>query len=91
MLDGLTWFLRGPARLVRAGLWTFFAGAVALFCALLAQLGGPALAASPLAERFPDLPTWFVPETAAGYTTAFALVCFGVWAMGAGLRRARGD
>jgi len=88
MLNGLTAFLQQPARLVRAGLWMFFAGAAALFFALLAQAG--AAAPAPLAERFPGLPTWFVPETASGYTAAFALVCWGVWAMGAGLQKARG-
>jgi hypothetical protein len=76
-------------RQVQAGLWMFFAGAGALLCALLAQVGAPRSAAATLADRFPDWPTWFVPESAAGYTTALLMVCWGVWALGRGLRSAR--
>lgn len=89
MLDRmLQSFLGAPARLVRAGLWTFFAGAFALFFGAVAQL---AAAPQPgaLAERLPDWPTWFVPETPTGFTLAASLVCWGVWMMGAGLKRAR--
>lgn len=68
----------------------FFAGALALLCAAAAQLGSAAApAGTALATRYPDLPTWFVPETALGFTLAASLVCWGVWAMGAGLRLAR--
>lgn len=82
-------FARTPGRLVRAGLWMFLAGALALLCAALAQLAGAGSADTALATRFPSLPTWFVPETALGFTLAASLVCWGVWAMGAGLRLAR--
>jgi hypothetical protein len=89
MLEALSrWFLRAPARLVRAGLWMFFAGTAALGCAAAAQL----FLAAPggvLADRFPPWATWFVPESATGFTAACILVCWGVWAMGAGLRQAR--
>ena len=81
------WFLGAPARLVRSGLWMFFAGTGALFGSLLAQLGVGE--GELLAERFPQLPTWFVPETPAGFTLAVTLVCWGVWAMGTGLKLAR--
>jgi hypothetical protein len=85
------WFLAAPRRLVQAGLCMFFGGGGALFAGLLGQL---ALAASggramQLAERFPGLPTGWVPETALGYTGAATLVCWGVWAIGAGARQAR--
>ncbi|WP_332814245.1 hypothetical protein [Ramlibacter sp.] len=81
---------RSPARLVRMGIWMFFAGAIALVCAALAQVAGPEQALGlALAARYPWLPTWFVPETALGFTVAATLVCWGVWAMGAGLRLAR--
>jgi len=88
MFDTLTqWFPATPRRLVQAGLAMFFAGGAAMFLALLARLGGEGLAA--LGERFPELPTWLVPESPAGYTAAAMMVCWGVWAMGAGLRLAR--
>ncbi|HYF19124.1 MAG TPA: hypothetical protein VEA40_14735 [Ramlibacter sp.] len=85
------WFLAAPRRLVQAGLWMFFAGGGALLAGLLGQL---ALAASNggadrLDQRFPGLPTGWVPETAIGYTVAASLVCWGVWAIGAGARQAR--
>lgn len=80
---------RTPGRLVRTGLWMFFAGALALLCAAVAQVAGAGQAGAALATRFPSLPTWFVPETALGFTLAASLVCWGVWAMGAGLRLAR--
>ena len=69
-------FLRAPGRLVRCGLVLFFGGA----CALL--LGA-------VAQRFPVFPTWLVPQGALGFTAATLLVCWGVWAMGAGLQQAR--
>lgn len=80
---------RAPGRLVKAGLTMFFAGAGALLCAAIAQLAAPQAAGEELAARFPSLPTWFVPESPLGYTAACLLVCWGVWAMGAGLRQAR--
>lgn len=90
MLEMLTRsFTRSPGRLVRAGLWMFLAGAAALLCAALAQMAAAQPAGQELAARFPSLPTWFVPETASGFTLAATLVCWGVWAMGAGLRLAR--
>jgi hypothetical protein len=87
MLDTLaSWFSRSPRRLVQCGLWMVFAGGIALLLGALAGLEQ----APALAERFPEVPTWFVPEHALGYTAAATLVCWGVWAMGAGLRLARG-
>ena len=88
MLDTMTqWFAGTPRRLVQAGFSMFLAGACGMFLAVLAQLGGDGMGA--LAARYPDLPTWFVPEGPAGYTTAALMVCWGVWAMGSGLRLAR--
>ncbi len=90
MLHWLTrTFARTPGRLVRTGLWMFFAGALTLLCAALAQVASPEPSGAVLATRFPSLPTWFVPETALGFTLAASLVCWGVWAMGTGLRLAR--
>jgi hypothetical protein len=88
MFETLTqWFPATPRRLVQAGFAMFLAGGAAMFLALLARLGAGDL--GPLAERFPQLPTWFVPESPAGYTVAAMMVCWGVWAMGSGLRLAR--
>jgi hypothetical protein len=88
MLDTLTqWFPATPRRLVQAGFAMFLAGGAVMFLAMLARLGGDDVAA--LALRYPDLPTWFVPESAGGYTAAAMMVCWGVWAMGSGLRLAR--
>lgn len=88
MFQTLTqWFPATPRRLVQAGLAMFFTGGVALFLALLAGLGGSQMVA--LGERYPDLPTWLVPESPAGYTAACMMVCWGVWAMASGLRLAR--
>jgi len=88
MFETMTqWFPSTPRRLVQAGFAMFFGGAAAMFLAMLARLGGDDVAA--LALRYPDLPTWFVPESPAGCTTAAMMVCWGVWAMGSGLRLAR--
>jgi hypothetical protein len=88
MLDTMTqWFAGAPRRLVQAGFSMFLAGGVGMLLAMLARLGGDDVAA--LALRYPDLPTWFVPEGPAGYTVAALMVCWGVWAMGSGLRLAR--
>jgi hypothetical protein len=88
MFQTLTqWFPATPRRLVQAGFAMFFTGGAALFLALLAGLGGSNVGA--LGDRYPDLPTWLVPEGPAGYTTACMMVCWGVWAMGSGLRLAR--
>jgi hypothetical protein len=94
MLNAMsTWFAAAPRRMVQAGLWTFFAGAAALLSGVLAALAlaGPGAGAATLAERYPALPTWFVPESPIGFTAASMLVCWGVWAMASGLRIARGD
>jgi hypothetical protein len=82
------WFVGTPSRLVQCGLWAFFAGATGLLLGMIGQLDEAAEAAA-LAERFPELPTWFIPEHAPGFTLATLLVCWGVWALGAGLRLAR--
>ena len=77
-------------RRVQAGLGMFLAGTVALFAGVLAQMDGTAHGpAAALADRFPGWPTWFVPESPAGYTVASMMVCWGVWALGSGLRMAR--
>ena len=88
MLDSmLLWLAPSQRRMVQAGLAGFFAGTIALLAALLAQLRDDPTVL--LADRFPDLPTWWVPEGPAGYAIATTMVCWGVWAMGSGLRLPR--
>lgn len=90
MLDNITARVPDAARRrVQAGLWMFFAGAAGLLLAAIAQLGADPAHPAALVDRFPAWPTWFVPESAAGYTAAVLLVCWGVWSLGAGLRLAR--
>ena len=82
MLDSITFSVAGtPARLVRSGFLGFFAGAVALLLGAMAPVIDVAGGA---------LPAW-VPESPLALTAAALLVCWGVWAMGTGLRQARGD
>jgi hypothetical protein len=69
-------FALTPRNLVRGGLAMFFLGTGLLLAAVAAQVVPAALA-------------WFVPQDALGYTAAATLVCWGVWAMGAGLRQVR--
>lgn len=87
MLNTMSQWAGSPRRMVQAGLAMFFGGTVALLLGLVAQLReDPSLL---LAERFPDLPTWWVPEGPAGYAIATTMVCWGVWALGSALRPAR--
>jgi hypothetical protein len=69
-------FAPTPRHLVRGGLALFFLGTGVLLAAALAQL-------------VPAASAWFLPQGPLGYTAAATLVCWGVWAMGAGLRQAR--
>jgi hypothetical protein len=82
--------LQAARRRVQAGLWMFFCGAAFLLGGLLTHVADPA-SANPLAGRVPVPPSWLVPDSAAGYTAALLLVCWGVWALGSGLRLARED
>lgn len=77
MLERIThWIAGSPARLVRSGVAGFIAGTFALLLAALAQLAD-------------GLPAWAVPDSSIAFTGAALLVCWGVWAMGSGLRLAR--
>ena len=85
------WSFRTPRRLVQGGLAMFFAGGFGLLLGGLAQLAPDGSRPPLLADRFPGWPTWWVPESPAGYTAAAMLVCWGVWSLGSGLRMARGE
>lgn len=77
MLDRITHWISGtPARLVRSGVAGFIAGTCALLLAALAQVAD-------------GLPSWAAPDSSLAFTAAALLVCWGVWAMGSGLKLAR--
>lgn len=97
----LNYFLNPPARLVNAGKGLLFTGAGLAFIGLIFRVGPIALggvsrltgkATEPLmlAEMYPTIPTWWVPETGWGYTFAAVLICvgFGVQLVGAKFDRA---
>ena len=73
----LQWFCHHPRRLVLLGLWFFFLGTLLMLGGALAQIA---------AVEWP-----LVPQSALGYTACASLVCWGVWALGAGLRLRRAD
>jgi hypothetical protein len=73
----LCWFSHHPRRLVVLGLWLFFAGALLLLSGALALMAGVALPG--------------IPASPMGFTAAASLVCWGVWALGSGLRLRRGE
>lgn len=78
MLNAVSnWFCRHPGRLVGLGLGLFFLGAVLMLGAAVAQMASVQLS--------------FVPDSPLGLTACATLVCWGVWAMGSGLRLRRGE
>lgn len=80
MLHKMTHWIAGtPARLVRSGVAGFLAGTAALLLVAVAQV----------TSESDVLPAWVVPDSSTALTAATLLVCWGVWAMGAGLRRTR--
>lgn len=89
MLNTMSQWLAGsPRRMVQGGLAAFFGGTADLLVGLFAQLREDPTVL--LADRFPGLPTWWVPEGPAGFALATTAVCWGVWAMGSALRFSRG-
>lgn len=72
----LRWFSHDPRRLVVMGLWLFFAGAVLMLAGALTWMAGLTLPV--------------VPASPLGFTASASLVCWGVWALGSGLRLRRG-
>lgn len=80
MLDWITHRIAGtPARLVRSGLAGFLAGTAALLLVAIVRFAGGA----------GPLPDWAVADSPEALTAATLLVAWGVWAMGAGWRRAQ--
>ena len=59
-----------------AGLW----GQVGVKAAsALSHLGSASPSTRTLAELYPTLPTWWIPESAFGYALAIGLAAFGIW------------
>ncbi|WP_042875620.1 hypothetical protein [Cupriavidus necator] len=88
-------FLERPRRLLETGrlfaylggLWCMagIAGAFATRVIGLAQHTARAGVPSPrLVNLYPDLPTWWVPESWFGALPAIALVVFGLWLVAVG-------
>jgi len=71
------WFCRRPGHLVWLGLCLFFIGAVLMLGAAVAQMVAVQWA--------------LVPDSPLGLTACASMVCWGVWAMGSGLRLRRGE
>lgn len=69
------WFCQNPGRLVAFGLCLFFAGTVLMLGGAVAQMV--------------TLQSALVPDSPLGFTACASLVCWGVWAMGSGLRLRR--
>ena len=89
MFDAITdFFLSKPQRITIAGGLLFRIGAALAFFALvgrlatvgisaIASMGGTAAPARSLADVYPALPTWFVPESVPGYFGALLLLAAG--------------
>jgi hypothetical protein len=86
----IDYFLAQPGRLVAMGRTFVTAGFGIIFVGLVGQLATRAqhaiqqIAPHPaemrgLAELYPDLWTWWVPETVAGAIPALCLIGFGRW------------
>ncbi|SOY71785.1 conserved hypothetical protein [Cupriavidus phytorum] len=91
----LEYFLTEPRRLVNLGSALLQAGGLLLVAGLLGFLvttagsvvTGMATRTRPvveLAEVLPGLPTWWVPESLAGYGFAVCCGLIGLWAIQAG-------
>lgn len=85
----LIWLFSPPKRATDIGKGLFSAGSLLLVTGLIARLGPVALnaisrmqgkGASPptLAELYPQLPTWFIPEGWLGYSVAVLLIVTGL-------------
>lgn len=85
----LNYFLNSPTRLINAGKGLFFSGAGLLFVGQYSRVGPIAISAATrltgktaeplmLADMYPTIPTWWVPETGWGYTFAAFLICTGL-------------
>jgi hypothetical protein len=91
MLERLeSFFLTEPERLIGMGsvfafmgMWLILFGLVGNVATSaingLGIIGGHAGVMKTLADIYPSLPTWWVPETIVGASPAMALISIGIW------------
>ena len=87
----LGYFIEEPRRLISIGRAAFTAGMLVVVIGLIglvARTGvsaihilgkAPAVAAPSLAQLYPELWTWWVPETLIGAVQALVLTVGGIW------------
>ena len=83
------YFLSKPARLIELGGFVSSIGTVLILAGLLGRIGttaittlgshGNAVAEKTLAEIYPTLPTWWIPETLGGGLLAMVIFVIGAW------------
>lgn len=86
----LNYFLNPPTRLINAGKGLFLTGSGLVLAGLIFRVGPIAINSvtrltgrattepQMLADMYPTIPTWWVPETGLGYTFAAVLICVGL-------------
>lgn len=91
MLEQITFFfISKPKRMIFVGELLFKAGAAIIVLAFLANVGTSAIehiggltgqpaTAKSLAEIYPTLPTWWIPESFVGAIPAIFMVITGLW------------
>ena len=91
MLEQITFFfISKPKRMIFVGELLFKAGAAIIVLAFLANVGTSAIehiggltgqpaTAKSLAEIYPTLPTWWIPESFVGGIPAIFMVITGLW------------
>lgn len=91
------YFLEQPSRLISLGRFLFILGAGLIVAGLFGRLattvpsifssmGGVQGAAKALADVYPTLPTWWVPESLVGCVPALILIGLGLWLVATGRR-----
>ncbi len=90
-----------PERLVVAGEVAMYSAQALLLAGLAGKVATTAVSAvrllgakaaessKPLAELYPDLPTWWVPESGAAFVACAALMVAGLWMRHVGRRYQR--
>ena len=91
------YFLSEPDRLIRLGSSLTFAGGMLIVFALLGNvatgsigvlggLGGHTITVVRLADIYPSLPTWWIPESVIGAIPAILMVLVGLIGVQLGMR-----
>lgn len=94
------YFIEQPGRLIALGRTLVVIGAVLLVFAAIGRLasavpgifssmGGTHVATKSLAEVYPTLPTWWVPESLLGGVPALSFIGLGLWLAATGRRLRR--